>query len=309
MPDEPPPQTLLTRLIDRIGDFLILCIRFGKKHFPKSVPAPGNPAKTPVAPVEGQPENGEPPKEVEDNPNGKWAKIKRYHQTTPVWRLRLFYYSGFLVVFAVLVLWCWLTWPRVSQKTGTEEERRVVIELLVRETSEAISREDPDRAGRLLKELEGLIPDHAIFFTLSGAQKTLLKDFDGAREEYLRVIRKQPTSFVALFNLAELDFVAGNYQAARDLFQKLHDARPKDENVIFRLFLCSLFLGDTAAADRWFQSLPPATLSPANHYARAARLFHANQKSEGRKILETARLLFPDKIKYYEVTFSSLNYR
>ncbi len=186
--------------------------------------------------------------------------------------------------------------------------QEVSIKKLMDETAALMGKNEYQQAEANVTELLKLLPENASIHTLSGALKSLQKDYEGARSEYQTALQLNPKSFSAAFNLAEVDFVTANYQAAQEQFQTLLNARPTDEVLLFRVFLCALMQNEPKVADKTFEKFPPMGKTPARQYAEAVRLYSENRGGEARKLVDSARVLYPEKTKFFDSSLSLLGY-
>lgn len=187
--------------------------------------------------------------------------------------------------------------------------QEVTIKKLMQETAELMGQNKFKQADANVKELFRLVPENASIHTLSGALKSLQKDYDGARIDYQAALELNPKSFSAAFNLAEVDFVTGNYQSAQEQFQNLLKARPTDEVLLFRIYLCALMENQPRLAESTLENFPPVGKTPARQYAEAARLYSEKKAGEARKILATARVLYPEKTRFFDSSLKILGYQ
>jgi tetratricopeptide (TPR) repeat protein len=187
--------------------------------------------------------------------------------------------------------------------------QEVTIKKLMEETAELMGKNKFKQAEENVKELFRLVPENASIHTLSGALKSLQKDFEAARVDYQAALRLNPKSFSAAFNLAEVDFVTGNYTSAQEQFQTLLNARPTDEVLLFRIYLCALMENQPRLAAATLEKFPPVGKTPARQYAEAARLYSEKRAGEARKILSTARVLYPEKTKFFDSSLKILGYQ
>ncbi len=187
--------------------------------------------------------------------------------------------------------------------------KEVTIKKLMEETAELMGQNNFRQAEANVEELFKLLPENASIHTLSGAMKSLQKDYDGARSDYHTALQLNPKSFSAAFNLAEVDFVTANYQGAQEQFQKLLVARPADEVLLFRIYLCALMLKEPSKAEAAFQKFPPVGKTPARQYAEAVRLYSENKAGEARKLISSAKVLYPEKTTFFDSSLKILGYQ
>ncbi len=233
-----------------------------------------------------------------------WGLAVAFHRRTPVPRLRRLYFRAVAVFLVVLIFSVW--W---GTRPGPERDPELYKAKLMGETANLIAQKRLGKAEKNVAELKKMLPNDPTVLTFSGAVKSLRKDYNGAREDYRQALAAMPGSFNAMFNLAELEFVAGNYPAATVEFTNILQDHPREEVVLFRLYLCELLQGHDFQAKEYLHSLTPASSTPAWYYAEAAREFRDKNKSEGRRLVGTARTLYPERTAFFDSTFEVLNFR
>jgi tetratricopeptide (TPR) repeat protein len=132
-----------------------------------------------------------------------------------------------------------------------------------------------EQALAKLREAEALKPDSTVVQNARGSIYTSMKDYERARECFKKAGELQPGSFEARFNLSELDFVEGKYEAAADAFTKLLAAntgapRPVRHLVQFKILVCALRLNDIEKATELAKIFAFPDDSPAGHFAKIA---------------------------------------
>ncbi|MEI6338972.1 MAG: tetratricopeptide repeat protein [Verrucomicrobiota bacterium] len=183
-------------------------------------------------------------------------------------------------------------------------EKEQFTKLLGR-TARLLADNLPDEAQKNIEALTALAPENPTVLTHTGALLLLRKNYPAARLAYQRVLAIKPDSYIARYNLAEIEFILKNYPEAERRFLEVQRARPRDETILFRLYLCAL-MQNNPDADRHFQKLSPAGRTPAWQYATAARLIRENKNAEARKILDQAHILYSGKTAYYDTTFRQI---
>ena len=234
-----------------------------------------------------------------------WRRVLRFHRHTPVPRLRRLYLGGFAAFFLLAFILIWIG----NSRTRRIQDPQAALATLMQDTANFIGQKQLGRAEKNLAELKKLAPQHPTVLIFSGAIKSLRKDYDGARADYTLALRVSPNSFNAAFNLAEVDFVTGNYPVAAAQFDHMLESRPEDEVLLFRLFLCELLQNHEDLANSYLARLPQSGGTPAWYYAHAAALFRINKKSEARALLKTAKILYPDKTAFFDASNELLGYR
>jgi len=168
------------------------------------------------------------------------------------------------------------------------------------------------RGVRLLESLEKLneleaatAPNHYIE-NLRGAVYTKMKDYKRARVHFGKSLELakgiSAEAFHPQFNLAELDFVEKQWDAARAAFQKLLTDPGKPTNgsdslIKFKILICDIQQKKEADADlllSTFDQYDPD--SPVYYYARAVKEFAKDDKEEANTWLESAKRIYPKEI-------------
>ena len=108
---------------------------------------------------------------------------------------------------------------------------------------------------------------------------------DKARKYFRKALELSPFAPASLFNLAQLEFEAGDYAGASRLLATFRKADPHQRVAAFRAVMCALLLGQDAAPD--LAALPED--STAGLYARAAIALHGGDKDAASALIEKAR--------------------
>ncbi len=119
----------------------------------------------------------------------------------------------------------------------------------------------------------------------AGAVALSCGERDKARKYFRKALEIAPFAPASLFNLAQLEFDAGDYAAAARLLATFRQQDPHHRVAAYRAVMCDVLLGQVAALDP--VALPDD--SPAGLYARAAIALHAGDKEAGNTLLEKAR--------------------
>ncbi len=229
-----------------------------------------------------------------------------FHRRTPLKHLIALYLGPIAVLSMVLCATLLLTHKPVPTQPLPALSPQKNFEKLLGQTGRLIADNHPDAAEKNLPALTAFAPDHPAVLTHSGAIHLLRKNYPAARAAYERALTLNPRSYIARYNLAEIDFVTKDYPAAQRRFAEMLQNKPDDETLLFRLALCTLMQNDTDAADRYIRRLSPTGRSPARQYALAARLFYEKNDAEARKVLAQARTLFNENTAFYDATFRQM---
>ncbi len=156
-----------------------------------------------------------------------------------------------------------------------------------------------------LREAEALKPGHWAIANAQGNVFMSMKDYAKARDAYGRAGASNPGAFETQFNLAELDFVGRNYEAAQNAFSELLTSRANLPNQIknllrFKVIVCLVMLDKLADAEELAQKLKFREESPENYFTLA--LFAIKKKdpaSGGQWIAKAQQAFKPAEIEPY----------
>lgn len=164
--------------------------------------------------------------------------------------------------------------------------------------SEAFRKKDFEQVLRLLENpaLAGS-PDPEVL-NLHGAVLTELKRYDEAVVCFRRVLEKKPDHFWARFNLAEVDFMAGRYAAARKGFQGMKSDMPAQNELLdFKTVLAWLKENNREEAQKILEGMPSPGRTAAGTSARAAFAFHGGDRAKAREYLAEAARQYPGQLE------------
>jgi uncharacterized protein HemY len=302
----PKPPTRLRGFLQKIGDRLIVWIRMIRRFAFRKAAVVGREAAEPPPDGSTLPLRSVVRSEVE-GAIGWWravcARVRTFTHSPP----RRLVVAGVLLALGAVV---WMMWPAEQPPALlTPEARELDFRTRVQKISGLISSKNLRQAEKQIEAFQELHPDHPALFTLRGALKTQRKEFAAARIDYEKAVELSSGSYSSLFNLAELDFLTGDLPRARERFQGLLAERPEDERLLFRLYLCALIEGRSQEEAELYLTLSNREASPIAYYVPAARHFQEKRRSEGRRLVQTAQVLFPDTTGFYDATFEALGFR
>ncbi len=235
-------------------------------------------------------------------------RITGYHRRTPLKHLLVLYLAPVAVVSLVLCGALLLTTKKVATQPLPALSPQKGFKQLLGQTARLIADNRPEEAEKNIPALTAYDPANPSVISHSGAIALLRKDYPAARVAYEKVLAINPRSYLASYNLAEIDFVSKDFSAAARRFGEMLKGRPNDETLLFRLALCAVMQNDFESADRYIQKLSTTGRTPARQYAIAARLFQEKKASEARKVLAQARTLFTENTMFYDGTLRQLGF-
>ena len=166
------------------------------------------------------------------------------------------------------------------------------LALVLRQVSQLYEAGDYRGAIRRLDDLQGGAAQDLSARNLRGAILTKLGDYNQAQQVFQAILSADPSYFPAAFNMAEVQYMQGDYASAMAAFTELRNRDPRNELVRFKVFLCHLLLGQTDEARGIAAGFIPAGSTPAWYYAQA---MIAKKNGDGRaadKHIKAAREIY-----------------
>lgn len=155
-------------------------------------------------------------------------------------------------------------------------------------------KEDYGRSEVALQKAIKIVPNDINAYNLLGAIKTKQKEYKEARSAFYQALDIDPTYFPSRYNIGELDFLQGNFQAAYDYFKKLQADYSNNELIAFKLVLLNLKLDRKTEAEAEFKKLSYPGDTAAWFYAQAALSVFEGNKKAARKFIASAKTFYPD---------------
>jgi len=199
---------------------------------------------------------------------------------------------GCLAIFLVASLLC--PSPGKTQTPGTAspspENQQLYSSAL-----NLMSQGDMDGSLKKIDELLAKDPDNTPALNLRGAVLVRKKNFDGAEKAFARLLEKDPKNAIAMFNMAEVHFLRGDYAKARVYFVRFTEQPGNEQNPLsrYKIFLCDLLGLDPTAAVKTMESLEPTISNPFYYFARAAVEFKQHHSEKGRELVKSAFEIYP----------------
>lgn len=233
-------------------------------------------------------------------------KFARLHRRFPLWQVATFYLCC-AAMLSLLASLPFLSKPRTVTVKSQQSVPKIEDPMhLFEDTAQLISLQKYDAAERQLQLLRPLWPNDPRIHHLEGAMLAGRKDYVGARKAFEKALALQPQARSVHFNLAELDFVSGNYAAAEAGYKKLTTSMPKNGMILFRLYLCARLQNKTEEAAEFEASPALAPQSVEWLYVQAAKNFLDKKKSAAWPYVTKARILYPDESKVFDLTLERI---
>jgi Flp pilus assembly protein TadD len=154
-----------------------------------------------------------------------------------------------------------------------------------------------DEALARLNDAENIKPGSPIVQNARGSIYTSMKDYGKARECFKQAEKLSPGTFEPRFNLTELDYVQGNYEAAAASFTKLLAAysnlQPSIRSLVqFKIIACHLKLKKVTEAEDLVRRFAFAEESPASYFTKMAFAVHYGDNAGAGALLGKAQKAF-----------------
>lgn len=233
-------------------------------------------------------------------------KISRIHRAFPIWLVAIFYLAlaGGLCFYLTRPL---LNKPVViAVPLPDRPVAKPSLQDAAASISQLIAEKNFAQAKAEVTALEADYPGDPRIIMTKGAVFAGERDYSAARAEFQKALDLSPNSTGAIMNLAEIEFVMGEYADAEGHYRQLLDSQSKNPLLVLRLYLCAKLLKDPEAAERYLRSPAVGAQSLEWYYMNAAEALFAGDKTEGTKTIEKARLLFGEKTRAYDKTLSRL---
>ena len=159
--------------------------------------------------------------------------------------------------------------------------------LLGQSMSSFNSRDFKGAIATLVKADE-IMPATPWSLNIRGAIAIEQRQWEEGLRNCIEALRIDPGFYPAKFNLCEIPFYQNKPAEARSMFEKLLSQQPKDELLMYRIFLTYLLEGDVLNTDTWLKRMPFPSETPAYQYAHIAYYMYMQRKAEENKDKERA---------------------
>lgn len=194
-----------------------------------------------------------------------------------------------VLLFALLATAAARTPPDGADADPLVVQRRMA--MVLRQTTKLYEAGEYQAALDRLATLQGQAGQDLSVLNLRGAILTKMGQYDEARRIFASVLATDPSFFPAAYNMGEVEFLSGNYDAATEAFDGMLVRDPRNELVRFKLVLCALAAGREEEAQRLAAGLMPTGGTPAWYYAQAVFARRAGDEAKARKNLDAARAI------------------
>ncbi|MDD5260586.1 MAG: tetratricopeptide repeat protein [Methylacidiphilales bacterium] len=160
---------------------------------------------------------------------------------------------------------------------------------------QALAKGQYDEALKDLDDAEKAQPGLMNTQNLRGAALVRLKKLDEAKKVFQAICDRNPEDESAIFNLAEISFLGGEYPGSKKLFQSYLARKGQNQNALalYKIFLCDLMTNNQPEVKQTLSSLVPAVNNPFYYFAFAADAFKKGADGAARDYLKSASQIYP----------------
>jgi len=152
-------------------------------------------------------------------------------------------------------------------------------------------------------------PGNVIAYLQRGNAYGSERHWDLALQDYKKALQIDPKCVTASFNMAELEFLQGHYDAARPGFLAIVDNADFGDLAKYKAFLCDLFAGHEQAAARQLQVFNQVGSEASYYFANVAWSLYHKKSDAAQNWWQSATQIFsPDKVNLYAKPLVDLGY-
>jgi predicted Zn-dependent protease len=194
----------------------------------------------------------------------------------------------------MLVGYCAVAAIATAQSSSPEAQKYAALMDQVREL---YGKRQYTDALKRLDEAESLRQDNAKVNNVRGSIYTIMRDYAKARASFEASRKLKPDAYETRFNLAELDFVSGQYDAAEAAFRNLLLDYPKlqpgpQQFVQFKIVISQLKQNMTTEAEAAVKTFAFPDNSPAHYGTQAAFALQKKDTATALHLLNKAAGIF-----------------
>ncbi|HEX4139459.1 MAG TPA: tetratricopeptide repeat protein [Candidatus Methylacidiphilales bacterium] len=174
---------------------------------------------------------------------------------------------------------------------------------------------DPTKVKQLDAELaaaDALVkkdPANVIGFLQRGNAYGNKRQWDLARQDYEHALQLDPKCTTASFNIAELEFMQGHYDAARPSFLAIVTSDDFGDLAKYKVFLCDLFGGHEQVAAKELAVFNQVGSEASYYFANVAWSLYHKKSEDAQTWWQSATQIFaPDKVNLYAKPLIDLGY-
>src|SRR3954465_8014551 len=201
------------------------------------------------------------------------------------------------ITFLTVIATAGLAMAQSTRSAPDASPETTLFQGILLDVRKLVSAQQYEEALVRLKDAENIKPGSPIVMNARGNIYTSMKEYGRARECFKQAEILNPSSFEPRFNLTELDYVQGNYEAAAASFTKLLGAYPDLQASIrslvhFKIIVCHLKLKKDTEAEDLVKRYAFAEESPASYFTKMAFAVHNGENAAAGALLTKAQKAF-----------------
>ena len=217
---------------------------------------------------------------------------------------------------AACVLAAWGPWAAHAQQATpnpapvtatakTDEAPLGDYEMAARLSGEGRFDEDIAKVSEVIERE----PANLKAYILRGDLYAKKKQWDQAGQDFLAAQKINPQNSLAKFDLAEIQLMQKQFDAARPGFDALVKDPEMGDLAAYKVFLCDLYGGHQEAAAKELQAFDVAGANASYYYSHAAWALYNKETAEGRRWIRSALYIYTaQKNHNYSSTLQELGY-
>lgn len=159
-----------------------------------------------------------------------------------------------------------------SPEPSPEDQK---FSAVLMEVQKLISTRKYEEALQKIRDAEAIKPDSPVVQLARGSIYTSMKDYEKARQCFKAADSLKPGNFESRFNLTELDYVQGKYEAASASFTAMLASYPDVQKEIrsliqFKIVVCRIKLKEIGEAEQLVKKFAFADDSPTSYFTQMA---------------------------------------
>jgi tetratricopeptide (TPR) repeat protein len=157
----------------------------------------------------------------------------------------------------------------------------------------AYNQENYDSALAQLDPADKISPKNPGLLNLRGAILMRQQKWDLAAAQFNAALGIDSKYFPAKFNLGEIPYMQKKYPEARAIYQKILDDNPKNELLMYKIFMTYLMENNLDQAQTWMSKFDAFGDSPAYYFSQAAWNYYKKQNEEAESYVASSANIYP----------------
>lgn len=185
----------------------------------------------------------------------------------------------------------------VVEFNNLPEQKREAFASGFRDASRMFEQKRVFEALQNLQKIEDIFKDHPQLMNLMGACYVEFRSFEEAKKHFNRALELSPGNLSVRFNMAEIEFVRGNWAECMKQFGKIVGEMPnKDSSSAqlchFKMYICALKTNNQEEAKRLANLHEEFEDTPYYYVVKAVGAFEEGNDEEAQTWLRSANTVY-----------------